>query len=393
MQRAPIVTGSVLERVTRALASDGSLADFEMCARLLAAAPGEAQVEQIVAGLDHGLEGGRLANVPAALDGQVARLWDAGGTRSVVLIRLAARIGSRPAFEAVVRLARDSRAPDDDRIAMIELIGQLARAEDLPVLLDLLAHPGSRGTQLAVLAALGRYQEATIAASLLAAYRSGEPAVRQRILALLCSRPPWARELVAAVARGAVSAKEISPAHAQQIAQLSDPALLGRLEAVWGRVPRTGSPEKMRRIAEVRGLLPEGDKGNAARGKPIFKEHCAVCHKLFDEGETIGPDLTGAERGNLDFLLTSLIDPSALVRKEYQSQTVALRDGRVLTGLIVDENDRLITLVDSNRQKTVIAREAVEAVKSSDVSLMPEGQLDTLTEPQIRDLFRYLQSR
>ena len=90
--------------------------------------------------------------------------------------------------------------------------------------------------------------------------------------------------------------------------------------------------------------------------------------------------------------MASLVDPSALVRKEYQSQTLALRDGRVLTGLVVDENDRSLTLVDSNRQKTVIPREAVEEAKASEVSLMPEGLLDKLTEPQIRDLFRYVQS-
>jgi putative heme-binding domain-containing protein len=162
--------------------------------------------------------------------------------------------------------------------------------------------------------------------------------------------------------------------------------------SLWGKVPRVGSPEKKRRIAEVRGLLPEGDKGNAARGKPIFKDNCAVCHKLFDDGETIGPELTGADRGNLDFLLNSLIDPSSQVRKEYQAATVALRDGRILSGLIVDDNDRSLTLVDSNRQKTVVVRDMVEDVKPSDHSLMPEGLLDKLTEPQIRDLFRYLQS-
>ena len=189
-----------------------------------------------------------------------------------------------------------------------------------------------------------------------------------------------------------IAAKDLTAGHVQLVAQLSDPALLARLEAAWGKVPRTGSPEKKKRIAEIRGLLPEGDKGNAARGKPIFKENCAVCHKLFGEGEAIGPDLTGAERGDLDFLMTSLVDPSTLVRKEYQSQTLALRDGRVLTGLVVDEDDRTLTLLDSNRQKTIIARDAVEQSRPSDVSLMPEGLLDKLTEPQIRDLFRYIQS-
>ena len=209
---------------------------------------------------------------------------------------------------------------------------------------------------------------------------------------MLCTRREWASTLLDAIEHRQIAAKDLTPAHVQLVAQLSDPALLSRLEAAWGKVPRVGSPEKKRRIAEIRGLLPEGDKGNAARGKPIFKENCAVCHKLFDEGESIGPDLTGAERGDLDFLMTSLVDPSALVRKEYQAQTIALRDGRVLTGLVVDENDRSLTLVDSNRQKTVIARDAVEAVKPSEVSLMPEGMLDKLTEPQIRDLFRYIQS-
>jgi putative heme-binding domain-containing protein len=168
--------------------------------------------------------------------------------------------------------------------------------------------------------------------------------------------------------------------------------LLARLEAALGKVPRSGSPEKRKRIAEIRGLLPEGDKGNALRGKPIFQTNCAVCHKLFGEGESIGPDLTGAERGDLDFLMTSLVDPSSLVRKEYQAQTIALRDGRILNGLAIEEDDRTMTIVDGNRQKTIVPRDSVEESRPSDTSLMPEGLLDKLTEPQIRDLFRYLQS-
>ncbi len=166
--------------------------------------------------------------------------------------------------------------------------------------------------------------------------------------------------MVDAVGRGDVAPRELTPANVQLIARVADPAVVQRLESLWGKLPAPGSPEKKRRIAEVRGLLPEGDKGNAARGKPIFKENCAVCHKLFDEGENIGPELTGADRGDLDFLLTSLVDPSAQIRKEYQSQTIALRDGRVLSGLVVDENDRVLTLIDSNRQKTAITRDLIE---------------------------------
>ena len=216
--------------------------------------------------------------------------------------------------------------------------------------------------------------------------------LQSRAIDLLASRRPSAARLVEAILGGTVPAKDVTGAQAQSIARLGDDALKSRLESAWGRLPGPGSPEKVRRIAEVRGMLPEGDKGSATRGRAVFKEACAVCHRLFDEGEKIGPELTQSERGNLDFLLTSLVDPSALIRKEYQARTIATTDGRVLSGLILDENDRTITLIDSKRQKTVIPVSEVEASRPSAVSLMPEGLLDPLKEEQIRDLFKYLQS-
>ncbi len=393
MQRAPLVRQSILERVARALVSDGSEGDFAACARLLAAAPGKEQTTRLLTGMDEGLRGRKLARIPAPMAGALSRLWaGAQPAPGVLLIRLAARMGSPEAIAASADLARNPRAAGADRAAMIELLGQLARPEDLPLIVTLLRSDASPAIQLAAVGALGAFAQPAAAAPLLERYPSASPAVRQRILGLLCSRREWAAALLDAIEHRRIAAKDLTVAHVQLIAQLSDPALLARLEAAWGKVPHAGSPEKTQRIAEIRGLLPEGDKGSAVRGKPIFKEQCAVCHKLFGEGESIGPDLTGAERGDLDFLMTSLVDPSRLVRKEYQSQTIALRDGRVLTGLVVEEDDRTLTLVDTNRQKTVIPRDAIEEARPSEVSLMPEGLLDKLTEPQIRDLFRYLQS-
>jgi putative membrane-bound dehydrogenase-like protein len=393
VQHTPLLRDAVLERVARALASEGSDGDFGALARLLAAAHGPDWVARILTGMEKGLEGRKLARTPAPLAEPLAQIWAAAQPApGVVLIRLAARLDNTAAIGAAVRQARDRRAAASDRIAMIELLGQLGRSDDHAALIEILNRDPSATIQLAAVAALGGYSQPAIAPPLIERYRSASANVRARILGLLCTRRPWAGALLDAIEHRQLAAKDLSAGDVQLVARLADPALLVRLEAAWGKIPRVGSPEKKQRIAEIRGLLPEGDKGNAARGKPIFKENCAVCHKLFNEGETIGPDLTGSERGDLDFLMTSLVDPSALVRKEYQSQTIALRDGRVLTGLVIDENDQSLTLVDSNRQKTVIPRDAVEAARLSDVSLMPEGMLDKLTEPQIRDLFRYVQS-
>ncbi len=390
-QSPPIVRETILPRLARALASRSSPADFAACARLLAASPGEPQTSALVSGIEKGLEGRRLAEVPAALAGPLAALF--GRTDrppGVGLIRLAARLGSPEAIRKALDFLSDPRAPAADRAGLVELLGQLATPDALPVLLNLVDPADALAPQ--ALNALGGFNDPQVATRLLVQYPKLPTRLRGPALTLLCSRPVWAGRLLDALAAKSIDARDLRPAQALQIVQFRDPELTRRLETVWGRVPGAGSADKVRRIAEVRGALPEGDKGNAARGRPVFKEHCAVCHKLYDEGESVGPDLTGSERANLDFLLTSLIDPSAMIRKEYASQTVALKDGRVLTGLVGEETGRTLTLIDSNRQKTVLPRDAIETVAPSPVSLMPEGLLDTLPESQVRDLFRYLMS-
>ena len=66
----------------------------------------------------------------------------------------------------------------------------------------------------------------------------------------------------------------------------------------------------------------------------MFKEHCAKCHKLFGEGEEIGPDLTTANRKDQEYMLTSIVDPSCFIRVEYLSVQVVTDDGRILAGLV-----------------------------------------------------------
>ncbi len=130
----------------------------------------------------------------------------------------------------------------------------------------------------------------------------------------------------------------------------------------------------------------------AARGRAVFLKSCANCHQLFGDGTALGPELNGADRGNLDFLLSSLVDPSSQIRSEYQAVQVALKDGRVLHGLLADRNDAGLSLIDAERKTAKLAKDEIEEVKLSEVSLMPEGLLDTLKDDEIRDLFRYLQS-
>ncbi|MDX2036067.1 MAG: c-type cytochrome [Isosphaeraceae bacterium] len=389
--RRALVRDVILERAARMWASAGDEGSDLACARLIELATDPLDEAKVVAGVELGVTGRRLESIPSRFRAALERLADRSsdaGTRS----RLGIRLGDPAATASALARAADAATPETDRVALIALIGERAQAETAPALVELLRTDASTTVRIAALSALARHEGKEIANALMSAYPKATPQLRARILDVLIARKPWRERMLDAMEKLEISAKDLSLAQVVALRQLAEPATTERVERLWGRIPGPGSPEKIKRVAEVRGILPEGDKGVAARGVEVFRKQCAGCHKLFGEGEAIGPDLTGAERGDLEFLLSSLVDPSAFIRKEYEAQSVVLADGRTLSGLVVDENDKTLTLFDSKREKTVIPTSAIEERKSSPVSLMPEGLLDPLRDDEIRDLIRYIQS-
>ena len=106
----------------------------------------------------------------------------------------------------------------------------------------------------------------------------------------------------------------------------------------------------------------------------------------------MGPELTHANRQNSDELLATIVNPSAVVRKEYMSFLVQTTEGRVLTGLLVEQTPGSVTVLNAKNERTTVARERIEAIQESDTSLMPENILSPLAPQELRDLFAYLQS-
>ena len=174
------------------------------------------------------------------------------------------------------------------------------------------------------------------------------------------------------------------------VAGFKDQRLTRLIEKHWGKVGPLPAGEKVARINAIRHSLGQRP-GDGANGKLLFTKTCATCHTLFGEGNKVGPELTGADRKNRDFLLQSVVDPSAYIRPEFVAYVVNLKDGRSLTGLVAESSPRAITLLNDKNERTVIAREKIDDMAASPVSLMPEKILDPLSEQEIRDLFAYLQ--
>ena len=199
-------------------------------------------------------------------------------------------------------------------------------------------------------------------------------------------------ELLDAVKRGVVSPESVTAWHARQIQLFDDEALTEQLTSVWGKVRETDQ-ERMVQIDGLRKMMKKDlASADVASGKKLFTTNCASCHAMFGEGGSIGPDLTGADRKNLNYLLENIVDPSATVATTFRASVLAMEDGRLLTGVVLDNDGQTLKL-QTQEELLTLEVDSVEEIKQTELSLMPEKLLDKLSDKQKVDLFGYLMAK
>jgi putative heme-binding domain-containing protein len=210
------------------------------------------------------------------------------------------------------------------------------------------------------------------------------------VLQTLASRQAWGERLLDAVASGAIPRTDLTAFTARQLQSFGDERLDRRVVELWGPVRSTAKDKEAAIARWKKGITPQKlAVADRAAGRAIFDAACANCHKLFDHGDAVGPELTGSQRTQVDYLLENLVDPSAAVAKDYQMQVIRTTSGRVVTGLLVAQNDQAVT-IRSATERIVIPADEIESHTVSPVSVMPEGLLEPLTLVQVIELFAYL---
>jgi putative heme-binding domain-containing protein len=237
---------------------------------------------------------------------------------------------------------------------------------------------------------LAQFDDPAVGRLISHSYKTFHPTERPAVVETLASRRGFAGELLELVAAGTIPRSEVSAFQARQIRGFGSPSLTQRLAQVWGEL-RDSPKDKADLITSLKkdltlARLAAADK---SRGRAVFAKTCATCHRLFGAGGQVGPDLTGAGRKDLDYLLSNIVDPSAVVTKDFQLTVLALADGRVVNGIVVGETDQALTL-QTAQSRVVIPKEDMVERTASAKSLMPDGLLLPFNPEQIRDLIAYL---
>jgi putative membrane-bound dehydrogenase-like protein len=254
--------------------------------------------------------------------------------------------------------------------------------------IDLLEDQTRRNQAIRELAA---FDDPKISGIILKPYRRYGRDDREAAISTMSSRVSLAGPLLQAMKNGQVLVSDVSAFYARQIYNLGDDRLNKLLEEVWGKL--RNSPEEKRVLIESwqNKLTPEVlARADIRNGKSIFQQSCASCHTLFGEGGALGPDLNGANRHDLYYLLENLIDPSAVLPQDYRMNVVTLRDGRVLSGNITAQTRHTLTIAGLTSTEVIPVSEIVKQ-DQFEQSIMPEGMLQMLKDDEVRDLIAYLQ--
>ncbi|MBX7166643.1 MAG: c-type cytochrome [Pirellulales bacterium] len=240
-----------------------------------------------------------------------------------------------------------------------------------------------------VLARLGGLNDPALAAKVLAVYAQLSPDVQPAAIELLTQRADRALELLEAIATGTVPSQSLSSTQVRRLLIFDNRQLSELIAAHWGTVRPGRDPAREQVLVSMRRLM-ENASGNVERGATVYRKLCAQCHKFRGEGQEVGPDLTSNGRGSFDQLLSNVFDPSLVIGAAYQARTVITTDGRAITGLAVEDNPQRVVLKLQGGKLESIAREEVEQVEISPLSLMPEGIEKQLSEQEVVDLFTFL---
>jgi len=236
---------------------------------------------------------------------------------------------------------------------------------------------------------VGRPEEPGVAAVVPEAYARPEPNLQPRANELLPQRSGWGKQLLRTMAKKTIPASTLNVNQVRRLLATKDPEVTQLVQSLWGRVRDGRNPEREQVVQQMRDFLNK-TRGDAKAGMVVFKNVCAQCHKIYGEGQDVGPDVTVNGRASFDQLLSNVFDPSLVIGAAYQATNVTTTRGRLLTGLLVEDSPQRVILKTQGGKLETIPRADIEEMDISKVSLMPENLEKQLKPQEIADLFAFL---
>lgn len=336
-------------------------------------------------GLRDGLEGRSDMTASANWGVVYAKLRSAGSKTAELSTQIAQLFGDTKAAKQYLTTLTDKQASVEQRRQALRAMTSQQRPElpdQLPSLLD------ESALRLDAIRAIAGYDSDALGKLLLDRYPSLTASEKLQAIQTLSSRPKYSWMLTQALKTGTISKRDVPSYAARQLLRVVGSGFV----EVWGPIEGDGLDAKAygkyQRMLTTKALA----SANLQKGRVLFSRTCGPCHKLYGQGGSIGPDLTGSNRSSVEYLLSNILNPSGEIQDDYKMVVMTTRDGRTYTGNIASENERQVRMRVVGQDLVVLNKSDIQSREETPVSMMPTGLLETLTEGEVVDLIGYLRT-
>jgi len=369
--------------LARLLAMYSKLGDTASAQRCLAAVAARVQSGEI--------RGERLQDFRTALDPVLVKLVADGATSPLYAdaALLAATWGNEAGLAAAREIFRSDERPRELRLQALSALIAARDEQLLPTIAQMLKDRRQRILHGPLISSLGRLSHDGVADVVLQSLPSLAEDQQPLAVELLAQRVAWAEKLLQAIADGRLPAGVVNVNQARRIQALQNARLNELLAKHWGTIRNDRNPARERVVQEMRKFIRH-NPGDPHRGLAVYNKLCGQCHKLHGQGYDVGPDITVNGRSSFEQLLSNVFDPSLVIGSAYQARNVITTDGRALTGLLAEEGPDYIVLKMQGGKLERLARDQIDEIEISRLSMMPEGVEKQLTPTELADLFALL---
>ncbi len=340
----------------------------------------------LLEGMRDGLEGRIDLVPPANWTPTFDRLKKSSDVRVArLIVEVARQFGDTEAARRNLTAVRTSSLPIGERQKALQTLAAQRRPELVP---ELPRAMDDAPLRIDAIRAIAAFDDESLGKLLIARFQTFNAVEKAEAVQTLASRGRYGRMLTDALASGAIAKRDVPSHAARQLRRVVGV----RFADVWGPIEDNAGED--RAYARYRGMLTESAiaGANLPTGRAIFQRTCGPCHKLYGEGGTMGPDLTGSNRANLEYVLSNVLNPSGEVQDAYKMVIVTTRDGRTHSGNVASETDRQLTLRVVGRDPIAINKADIQAREATSASMMPPGLFDPLSDREVIDLVAYLRT-
>ncbi len=363
---------SVGQAIAKLAGTQSNLDQLEQLDQQISSMPSDERRRQLCIGLVSGLQS-RFKHA-ATLDSALAKLPFLHSEKRKLILDARAR-------------CQDEAVTLEQKLESIEILRWEQLEDDIALLAGMLNQRVPQPIQEAAARVLMQYQSAEVAQRILLVWPSLSPRLRLSASDVLLSRTLWIEAMLDRAGQGGFLLSDLDPTRLANLRNHKDPKIKQLVMTALRSSNIGNRQEVLERYQSSLSTL--GDK---TRGKQVFVKSCSACHRLEGVGYELAPNIAAYKFRGAEAILQNVIEPNREVNPQYVNYTVLTNDERIVTGMVSNESETSVTMLRGENVSEVVARADIAEMKSSKMSLMPEGLENQIDVQGMSDLIAYVLS-